>query len=115
MIFQPVPRRDSSLTRHNAPYLAYMEPLEVIGDGPDPDTEMYCLRRVCRKDNTTVGGIVPLDRICIPIEMAPPFNDPSKDLTEKECKLSFCNSMSAKKLYMNHYCDREIFYMFADI
>src|ERR1700761_1215027 len=112
MIFQPVPRQHSS---HDAPHLAYMEPLEIRDNGPDPNTEMYRMHRLYREDHTTVGGIVPLDRIRIPIEMAPPFHKVTQVLTPKERKLSFCNSLSAKTLYLNHYCDREIFYMFAGI
>lgn len=74
---------------------------------PNDVNGMYQLKRAHHLDNTRIGDIVSLTSIQTDVEVAPKFGrEASKELKSN-------NVMEKSQSFqLNHFCDREIFYMF---
>ena len=115
MLFQPVAPKKSYIQRG---YFAYVHSFDVVpqkyrtssrnihASVPDPATGMWVLRRKYDQRGKQLGEIVPVKQIYTDVEIAPRFRDREDDWT------SYTATASSKIVYLNHYCDREVFYKF---
>lgn len=118
LIFQPV----SFTKNRNDPYLAYVQPFEVVrqanpshpqtkGIFPVPSHGMYALRRAHLETGERDGHVIPLTSIRTDIEVTAKFSERPTDQS-----LNCYNILEKSNGFLlNHFCDKEIFYMFYPI
>ena len=71
---------------------------------------MYRLKRACRPNGSPLGDIVLLQQIRTDVEVAPRFYE------RADVRMTPFNALElASEFHLNHYCDKEVFYMFHDI
>ncbi|KAG6373942.1 hypothetical protein JVT61DRAFT_6105 [Boletus reticuloceps] len=106
MIFHPIPPNSTRPTWANR-YLTYMQPFDIQNNGAvDPTTHMHILKHKFRSAGIVKGDILPLDHICSYVHIVPKFGK------QANSRLTSFNSLHfADTFYLNHYFDKDFFYV----
>jgi hypothetical protein len=97
-------------------FLAYVRRYNVVpqrdpanhtrqGMFPDPNTDLFLLKRAMRSNGEMAGDIIPLNQLRSLVDVAPRFGKKANPRLTNTNSLSF-----ATEFWLNKYFDKELFY-----
>lgn len=117
MVFRPIWDNSVPDALMESSYFVYVQRFDIVprrtgttnipqpSATRDPYTGMYLLKRASRADGTRLGGVLPLQHLCTPIEVTPRFGGQAHHHLKAENALEF-----STEFWLNDHFDKEDFY-----
>ncbi|KAJ7601568.1 hypothetical protein DFH06DRAFT_1153865 [Mycena polygramma] len=104
LIFRAVPEQNSVPPTGKDQFLAYVQRFNVAPE-PDPSTRLYKASRAIRDDKTTVGDVIPLERLRAAVDLNPIFGKTANRKLTVQNAFHYCTNF-----WLNPFFTKEFFW-----